>query len=83
MSSSQVLQERTTTVECLILNLVRLDIFRLFELRLLKRQTEWRIEKYLEASGLDYTMLRPVAFFDNLPKRSALTTFAFLGVSSS
>lgn len=42
--------------------------------------SKWAIEEYLRASGIQHTILRPVAFYDNFPKHTGLSSFFLFGV---
>jgi uncharacterized protein YbjT (DUF2867 family) len=44
-------------------------------------ESKFELEEYLRASGLpSYTILRPVAFYENFPSRSGIATFITFGL---
>jgi len=43
-------------------------------------ESKYQIELYLAASGIPHTIIRPVAFYDNLPKKASLQSFFVMGL---
>lgn len=46
-------------------------------------ESKFKVEEHLRASGLDWTILRPVAFMDNFPTAGGLQRYMTLGVFSA
>jgi uncharacterized protein YbjT (DUF2867 family) len=43
-------------------------------------ESKFPIEEYLRSSGISYTILRPVSFYENFPSTSGVNTFFILGL---